>query len=811
MERLLSGLVCALALIPTAVGASTPAFDRSIADSKASMMTEPQRAYQLSQQALLAAASERLATDRKLDEATAVWLGAEALVRMKRAREALPQLDHAFAVVHATTPGAKLEADVLKSRGRAEVTTGAAQLALRDFQRAYNIYQFFGEHRSESIVLQEIGAIYISAHDFPRALEYYKQSQDAFNQDPALLLSAANNRGFALKEMGRHREAQAELRKALQIASTMRSGHLEAEVLANLAFDEALSGDLDQAKRDAIRGLSLAATNSEAASESPFLEGVFAKIAAERHDYREATTRLNRVFTGKHLETTSNDYRDFHELAAEVYGHVGDWKAAFDHLRAFKRLDDEGRDVAASTNAALMSAQFDFANQATRIAELKARQAQDSARFSLIVTIGLAVGGMLQLGIFTHAFLTMRRSRNRVRAVNQELERVNGALERASKAKTDFLATTSHEIRTPLNGVLGMTQVLLGQSLPPDVRERIELIKESGETMNAMVSDLLDVAKIEQGVLSVKRQEIDLHRLLQGAIKTWADKAAVENIELQLDMSDCPQRIVEDGDRLRQLIFNIISNAVKFTERGAVRVTAGVQTSTDGDRLRISISDTGSGIPQEQLDRIFEAFVQVDSSTQRRHAGTGLGLSICRSIAHSLGGSISVQSQLGEGSTFVIDLPLVRAQSLSGAPRDEAEPGWSLLLFEDNPLRRAMLKSVLQPRAARIEFATDLKDLAAQTAAGRCQCVLIDMACLARSAPGDSEGVLANIARTSQAPVVLLGCPRGDGETRPVEALPGVHVIPKPILPDVLVAELDRIVTAWLSKGESEAAPGRAA
>lgn len=779
----ISGLLLAMAVGSAAIAApSATTVEAEIAAAKAAMMTEPKQAYAHAGAALALADREEGAR-RQLDRARAQWLVAEALTRTKRPEEALPILSDALQVVVKAAPDTKLHGDILKSRGHAEAVLGKIQPALQDFQSAYTIYARAKEPRSQAIALQEIGSIYLDARDYPHVLQYYAQAREAFAADPALNMSADNNRAFALKDLGRAAEAEAEFRRALASAQLMKSGYLEAHILTNIAFTEALQGKASAARKDAERGLKLAAHDPEAAGEKPFLLGVLAKVAADTHDEAAAASLLDQVFAGQDLAKTPMDYRDFHELAVQVYERAGDRDKALQHMKAFKRLDDEGRALAASTSAQLVAAKFDFANQATKIAELKASQAQAKARFAAIMTGVLLIAGLIVTSLITQAFFQMRRSRNRIRAVNAELETSNAALEKALKAKTEFLATTSHEIRTPLNGILGMTQVMLADGrVTGDIRERLTLVKSAGDTMQALVNDLLDVAKIETGALSVSRSEIDLAKLMRDAAAVWSDQAKAKNLEFRLDLADCPARIVEDSDRLRQVVFNLLSNATKFTETGWVSLRTFARPEGAGEVLCVEVADSGIGVPADQFERIFESFTQVDSAKTRQYAGTGLGLAVCRNVAQALGGRISLASTLGEGSTFTLELPLARAETSGG----EAG-GDGLLVVDDNLLAQAMMRAFLADKVGRLEFVGELE--AAVTASAGFPQVLLDGACLKRLAPENPIGAVARFARPDVQLLVLWPSP--DAETEQALKTAGaLRVLSKPISPVALIQEI---------------------
>jgi signal transduction histidine kinase/CheY-like chemotaxis protein len=306
----------------------------------------------------------------------------------------------------------------------------------------------------------------------------------------------------------------------------------------------------------------------------------------------------------------------------------------------------------------------------------------------------------------------MRKSRNRIRAKNRQLEAANAELDKALRARTDFLAATSHEIRTPLNGVLGMAQVILAdRTLSEGLREKMVVLKGSGETMLALIDDILDVAKIETGNLVISPAELDLHALLAEAAHLWGDKASEKGVAVRVVRGDAPGRIIEDGMRLRQVVFNLMSNAVKFTDQGQVELTAGVEAAAEGEALILRVSDTGVGIPADKLQEIFEAFRQADNSVSRRYGGTGLGLAISRQLTIAMGGTLTVESQPGEGSVFEVRLPLRRAAAAANdvaaapeVPADSFERA-AVLVVEANPIAQSALKAALEPHVGRLELA----------------------------------------------------------------------------------------------------------
>ena len=331
-------------------------------------------------------------------------------------------------IVRTQGAGTKLQADLLKTRAALSLVTGQVQSALSDLLSAHEIYRALGETRSQAIVLQNLGSIYLEARDFERALRYYEQANEAYRDDPALTLTAHNNRGNALKELRRYADAEREYSLALNAARAIDSGLLQARILSNLASAQAFAGNLAQADTTARLGLRISQQSAE--GWEPFLWGVRAQIALARGDLQSARAYLDRTFAGVDIAQSTMPYREFHDIARQVYFRLGDAGRAFRHLEAFKRLDDEGRNIAASTSAALMTARFDTTNQELRIARLRAGQLQReadlaSSRRSMerLKLIGL-IGVIAALALFSIGLVALRaiqRSRNRVAEANVKL------------------------------------------------------------------------------------------------------------------------------------------------------------------------------------------------------------------------------------------------------------------------------------------------------------------------------------------------------------------------------------------------------
>ena len=369
----------------------------------------------------------------------------------------------------------------------------------------------------------------------------------------------------------------------------------------------------------------------------------------------------------------------------------------------------------------------------------------------------------------------------------------------ANAAKSNFLATMSHEIRTPLNGVLGMAQVMKGDALSEVQRGRLDVIRQSGEMLLTLLNDILDLSKIEAGKLELEIHSFDVGALVDRTCAVFAPLAAAKGVEFQLTIEPGAGGFCEgDSTRLRQVLGNLISNAIKFTRVGAVRVRA----SRQGDIFKLAVEDTGPGISEAQIVKLFQRFVQLDASTTRQHGGTGLGLAISHELAVMMGGALGATSVLGRGSTFTLDLPLPQVAGVqeqeAGTPEALDNADLRVLIAEDNTVNQIVIRTLLEQIGA-VPHVVDNGRLAVQAwESSQFDVILMDVQMPVMDGPTASALIRERELQTGRrrTPILALTA-NAMSHQHPEYTAAGMDgVVAKPIELDKLFAAIEQVLMA---------------
>jgi PAS domain S-box-containing protein len=397
----------------------------------------------------------------------------------------------------------------------------------------------------------------------------------------------------------------------------------------------------------------------------------------------------------------------------------------------------------------------------------------------------------------------------------QALQQAMLLAETANSAKSAFLATMSHEIRTPLNGVLGMAQAVAADELTDVQRERVGLIRQSGETLLIILNDILDISKIEAGKLELEDAEIDVRELAQGVHATFSAMAQSRGVSLSLDVEPDALGVYRgDPGRVRQILCNLVSNAVKFTDMGLVEL----RLSAGADGLTARVKDSGAGIPPEQLSRLFEKFEQADASTTRRYGGTGLGLAICRELASLMGGSISAHSVVGEGATFTVVLPLPRlrdaeeaaAPAVTPRPAQAGPGGLRILAAEDNHVNQLVLKTLLGQVGLDVSVAANGLEALEMWEAGDWDLILMDVQMPVLDGPAATRKIREREAATGRGrtPIIALTANAMSHQVAEYRAAGMDGFVSKPIDVQRLYAALETALSDQANAGLDDTAAG---
>ena len=544
--------------------------------------------------------------------------------------------------------------------------------------------------------LQGISLYYRSVNNFDKYLEYGQ----LLLSDPITKIEA-KPRGLAqytigegyLKK-GNFNLAQIYLERSIETLNSI-SSILVSEAYVTLA-------ELQLKKRNpyqALETLEQSLLNAESTSYQAALNQSLtlkARIFLEMGSLEKAKSELLRFINSKNNNLTS--IRESHQLLAKIYEKEKNHLKAIYHLKEINEISNQLTKSAQKKKSAFYNARLNLEHKEQQISQLEAARAlqqleltqkekTEQLRDSILALLVIILISLIYYVV--HA----KRTKNQMKALAQEANLAN-------KAKSNFLAKMSHEIRTPMNAIIGLSQLALNAKLSPKQRENISMVHASSQSLLTLLNDILDFSKIEAKKLELEHTDFLLNNSIQRLLNVCSFSADEKQLKLNVHIeNDVPTSLTGDALRLEQILINLVNNAIKFTEKGDINIVVSLVKQHDNiNTLKFSVTDEGIGIGEEQLQRLFKAFSQADVSVTRRYGGSGLGLTICKELVELMDGTISVESELGKGSSFNFTVDIATSKTLT-AQLTNADlsnlNNLKILIVDDSKSSRTLLSESL--------------------------------------------------------------------------------------------------------------------
>jgi PAS domain S-box-containing protein len=387
------------------------------------------------------------------------------------------------------------------------------------------------------------------------------------------------------------------------------------------------------------------------------------------------------------------------------------------------------------------------------------------------------------------------------KAMETALQEARLEAERAAKIKGEFLANMSHELRTPLTSIIGFSQLLREDAaFSPTALDHIDRVVTASEVLLATVNDILDFSKLEAGQVEIRPEPVHVADIASDTVGLFAVQAKAKKIDLRLGCAEALNRpLLLDGGRLRQILLNLVGNALKFTSEGYVSVEA--KLTPCGSRLQVSVTDTGRGVPADELGRLFQRFSQIDGSIARDHGGTGLGLAICKGLVEAMGGTIHVESELERGSRFWFETPAIFADAAADVPTTEGASlaplhGARVLVVDDHEANRALVQALLTPLGCQVETASGGAEAVAAAGESRFDVILMDLRMPGMDGASACATIRASHGPNARQPILAFTADASHGRAAEVMATGFDDHVAKPIMPTELLTR----VAGWIGR-----------
>ncbi|MCP5049387.1 MAG: tetratricopeptide repeat protein [bacterium] len=597
--------------------------------------------------------------------------------------------------------------------------------ALEYHLKSLKLHEETGDRKRMSYSYNNIGLVYDSLGNHDRALEYYFKSLKIKKElgNKSRIAGAYINIGIIYQKQDNHQQALEYFSKSLQLYREAGDKKGLSRAYGNIGSIYQKQGQYSQALKYHFKGLKIKA-------EIGYKKGIVLSYHNIGIIYRgltqfEKSLDYFRKALELSVEMNSRDVtKESYKELSKTYAAAGNYKKAFEYHTRYSDLKDTLFNKEKHNEIAKVQTRYEVEkkekenqllrqnNQIQQLALEKQELSLQKRKNLVTAFIFISLLMVILLAIIYNRFRLKQKANRIIRAEKEKA--VN-----ANQAKSEFLANMSHEIRTPMNTVLGFTQIVASETHNPRHRDYLKIVSESGNTLLRLINDILDLSRIEAGKMELEMETVDPRDILNQIKQIFSTKIAEKDLEFQVETDPgLPPALMLDSLRLRQVLLNLVGNAVKFTHAGFIKLAVGIhgadydfshgrtrtntdKTNTDKDRLNIifTVQDSGIGIPSNQQQRIFEAFQQQEGQQMETYGGTGLGLSICQRLVRMMGGKLSVQSQEGKGSTFFVHLKNVSMSSRFEEEENPLHPDVegirfqpsTILVADDNAYNRRLL------------------------------------------------------------------------------------------------------------------------